>query len=144
MRDRFSLLVVVVLTAALAACGGSGTSRPANIPQPDLDARLAHELFFGSQDNAPATINITVRNRAATPINVRRIEIDSPGMAQYTIIRNNRFYNQVVSPGEEATIGQVVTVVTTTSRPTEPLQIRAIVEFEAAGTRWREIVMARQ
>jgi hypothetical protein len=144
MRIRFSLLVVVVLTAALAACGGSGTSRPANIVQPDIDARLSHEIFFGSQNNAPATIDVTVRNRASTPIRVRRIEIDSPGMAQYTIVRSNRYYNELVNPGEERNIGQVVTVVTSTSRPTEPLQIRAIVELESGGTRWREIVLARQ
>ncbi|MGN6184667.1 MAG: hypothetical protein ACTHQM_13545 [Thermoanaerobaculia bacterium] len=143
MRHRFSSLVVVVLTAALFACGSSKTSRPADIPQPDIDARLAHEIFFGSQDNAPATINVYIRNRANVPIHVRRMEIDSPGMAQYTILRNNRYYNEVVNAGEEKVIGQVVTVVTTTSRPTEPLQIRAIVEFEAGGTRWREIVMAR-
>ncbi len=143
MRHRFSSLVVVVLTAALFACGSSKTSRPPDIPPPDIDARLAHEIFFGSQDNAPATINVYIRNRANVPIHVRRMEIDSPGMAQYTILRNNRYYNEVVNAGEEKVIGQVVTVVTTTSRPTEPLQIRAIVEFEVGGTRWREIVMAR-
>jgi hypothetical protein len=37
----------------------------------------------------------------------------------------------------------VVTAVTSVYRPTEPLQIRAIVEFEAAGTRWREILLMR-
>ena len=143
MGRRFSLLVVVVVSASLLACSGSGTSRPASIAPPAISAQLMHEIFFGSQNNAPATIEVRVLNRSNVPINIRRIELDSPGMAQYTILRNVRYFNEVVPPGETKAVGIVVTAVTQVSRPTEPLQIRAIVEFEAGGTRWRELLMER-
>ncbi len=142
--NRFHSLLVVVLVSAALACGGNGTSRPASIPQPDLDARLLHDIFFGSQDNAPATVEVSVLNRASVPIAVRRIELDSPGMAQWGFRRTLRYFNETIEPGQAKPILVVVTAITTVSRPTEPLQIRAIVEFEAGGTRWREILMARQ
>lgn len=141
MRRLFSLLVVVVV---LTACASGGTSRPKNIAQPDLDARLMTEVFFGSQSSAPASVEVYVTNRANVPISVRKVEIDSPGMAQWTLRRTVRYFNEVVNPGEMKPISLMVTAVTTTTRPNEPLQIRAIVEFEAEGTRWREILMARQ
>lgn len=143
MRVRHSLLVVVVAGLILGACA-SGARRPANVPQPDLDAYLTHEIFFGSLGNAPASIEVLVTNRAAVPITVRRIEIDSPGMGQYGLYRTQQHFNQTIAPGETKPIGMVVQAWTTVSRPTEPLQIRAFVEIEAEGTRWRELLLARQ
>jgi hypothetical protein len=143
MRRSDSLLVVVGLWVLLAGCSGAGTSRPKTIPPPDLRAELAHELFFGSSSTAPATVNVRVLNRASVPIAVRKIEIDSPGMGQWGLIRTTRYFNETVDPGTEEAISLVVTAVTSVYRPTEPLQIRAIVEFEAAGTRWREILLMR-
>jgi hypothetical protein len=143
MRRFHSLLVVVVLTLVLTACGSTSTSRPANIPQPDIDASLLHEIFFASQNNAPASIEVRVTNRAAVPITVRKIEVDSPGMGQYTILRTSRLVREVIESGQTKAIGITATAVTTTSRPSEPLTLRAIVEFEAGGTHWREIMMAR-
>jgi hypothetical protein len=145
MRRWDSLLLFVGLWVLLAGCSGAGgvSGRPKTIPQPDLRAELAHELFFGSSSSAPATVNVRVLNRASVPIAVRKIEIDSPGMGQWGLIRTTRYFNEAVDPGTEETISVVATAVTSVYRPTEPLQIRAIIEFEAAGTRWREILMMR-
>jgi hypothetical protein len=143
MRRFHSLLVVVVLALVLAACGSSQTSRPANIPQPDIDASLLHEIYFASQSSAPASIEVRVTNRAAVPITVRRVEIDSPGMGQYTILRTQRLVHEVIESGQTKAIGITATAVTTTSRPSEPLTLRAIVEFESGTAHWREILMAR-
>lgn len=144
MRQFYSLLVVVVVSATLAACGGTGTSRPPSIPRPDLDAQLLHEIFFGSQNTAPGTVEVRVQNRATVPIAVRRIELDSPGMGQWGLFRTQRYLNETIEPGQTKPILVVVTAYTNVRRPSEPLQIRAIVEFEAGGTRWREILMARE
>jgi hypothetical protein len=135
----------LLLLAALGCSQINSTSRPKTIPQPDLDARLAHSIFFGSSSTAPATVEVYVGNRANVPITVRRIEVDSPGMGQYTLIRITREFREVIPAGQSKTLTVFATAQTTVRRPTEPLMIRAIIEFEAEGpARWREILMSRE
>lgn len=138
----FLLLFVIALTTA---CGSAKSMRPATIAQPDLDAGLATELFFGSGTQAPANIDVTVTNRANVPIVLRRIEIDSPGMGQYTIGRIIRDFRETIGPGETKVVPIFATAYAqTTRRPSEPLQLRAIIAFEAGEAKWREILMARE
>jgi hypothetical protein len=138
----FLLLLVVILTTA---CGSAKSTRPATIAQPDLDAGLATELFFGSGTQAPANIDVRVTNRATVPITLRRVEIDSPGMGQYVIGRTIRDFRETIAPGETKVVAVFATAYAqTTRRPSEPLQLRAIIEFEAGEARWREILMARE
>lgn len=139
---RFRPLLLVMLVAL--GCASQRSGRPATIAQPDMDARLAAPLFFGSSDQAPATIELVVLNRANKPIVVRRVEVDSPGMAEYTLLRNVRDFRETIAPGATQSFTIFATAVTTRRRPTEPLTIRAIVELEADGTRWREILIARE
>src|SRR6185436_18976627 len=116
------------------ACASMQTKRPPGVPQPDIDARLANSLFFGSTSESPATIEVRIVNRGKVPITAQRVEVDSPGMGQYTLQRYARDYHEVIPPGEEKTLVIFTQAVAqTTTRPTEPLTIRAIVEFEAAG-----------
>ena len=141
MRRSLSILLLLV-----AACASNRSNRPANIPQPDLGARLVNPLFFGSGVDANATIEVGVRNRAKVPITVRRIELDSPGMGQYTILRSVRDYREIIPPGGEKAITTFATARAQTTRlPSEPLALRVIIEFEAErGQVWREILMLRQ
>lgn len=141
MRRNLSILLLL-----LAACASNQSKRPANIPQPDLGARLVNPLFFGSGAQAVATIEVGIRNRASVPLTVRRIEIDSPGMGQYTLMRSVRDYREVIAPGGEKAMTTFATAVAqTTTRPSEPLQLRVILEFEAGeGQVWREIIMLRE
>jgi hypothetical protein len=141
---RHHSLRLVVAVVVLAACGGTGTSRPSTIPQPGLDARLLHEVFFGSQSSAPATVEIRVLNRAPVPIKLRRVEIGSYGMGSWGILRRTEYVNETIPPGEERSRTIVVTAVTNVRNPTEPLQLRATYELEAGGVYWREILIARQ
>lgn len=141
-RLSFLLLLAVLVTTG---CGSAKSTRPASIPQPDLDAGLATELFFGSGTQAPANIDVKVTNRATVPIVLRRIEIDSPGMGQYVIGRAIRDFRETIAPGETKVVAVFATAYAqTTRRPSEPLQLRAIIEFEAGEARWREILMARE
>ena len=138
----FLLLLVVILTTA---CGSAKSTRPATIAQPDLDAGLATYLLFGSGTQAPANIDVRVTNRATVPITLRRVEIDSPGMGQYVIGRTIRDFRETIAPGETKVVAVFATAYAqTTRRPSEPLQLRAIIEFEAGEARWREILMARE
>jgi hypothetical protein len=136
-------VLLVLITALLAACGtspGATASRPASIEQPDIDVVLAHSLFFGGATTAPATVDVTVTNRAAVPITVRRIEIDSPNMTQYALRRAVRDLKDVIDPGQSKTLSLFTTAVTTVNRPSEPLNLRALVQLEAGELKWRELV----
>ncbi|HEY0140103.1 MAG TPA: hypothetical protein VGF48_04350 [Thermoanaerobaculia bacterium] len=140
---RFRAMAVLTLFL-LSACGsGRGSSRPAGIPQPDINVGLTHEVFFGSQSEAPATIEVVVANRASVPITIRRVEVSSPGMVTHGLHSTQREFQEVVNPGASKAVTVFATAVTTTRRPNEPLTIRAIVFFESAGANWREVVMAR-
>ena len=140
MRRNLSVLLLLTL-----ACASAQSTRPASIPQPDLDAHLVSPLFFGSGTSAAATIAVIARNRGPVPITVRRIEVDSPGMGQYTLGRAVRDYRDTLAPGEEKEMTVFATAYAqTTRRPTEPLQLRVIVEFEAGESRWREVLLARE
>ena len=137
---RFSFLALVLVMA----CGtGGGSARPASVAQPEVRAELAHDVFFGSGTTAPATIDVTVLNRANVPIMLRRVEVSSPGMAQYGIYTTFRDFRETIQPGETKSVPVFATAVTTVRNPNEPLTIRAIADFEAAGKVWREVVMSR-
>jgi len=127
----------------LLACGSTGGTRPKSIPKPDVGVALTHSVFFGSSSEAPATIEVRAFNRASVPIELRRVELSSPGMIEYAIRPMSRDFREVIGPGETKTVTVFATAETSVSRPTEPLTLRAIVDFEAAGARWREVVITR-
>ena len=127
----------------MLACASERSSRPATLAQPSIEPRLTNAPFFGSSDSAPAAIQVTIQNRAAVAIKVRRIEVDSPGMTTYTLNRVIRDIRETLQPGEARTYSIIGTVRTIVDRPSEPLALRAIVEFEAQESVWREIVMRR-
>ncbi len=135
MRRTLSLMLPLML---VLACASGGSSRPKHIAQPAVELVMPHDIFFGSGSSAPATIEVIVHNRATVPIRVRRVEVDSPGMVQYAIQRTVRDFAETVPAGGSKAVTVFATAVTTVSRPTEPLTIRAVIDFEAAGTRWRE------
>ena len=140
MRQRSVFLFLFVVTL-IAGCGSGASARPATIAKPDLAAVLTHEIFFGSGSSAPATIEIRLHNRATQPITIRRVELSSPGMLQFAILPITREFRQAIGPGETKAVTVFATAVTNTSRPTEPLTIRAIVYLESGEARWREIIM---
>lgn len=140
MRRTLSILLLLSL-----ACAASQARRPEGMPQPEISAQLVNPLFFGSVSSAPATIEIRVTNRGNAPLVVRRVELDSPGMGQYALARYARQYNETVPSGETKALTAFATAVAqTTTRPTEPLTIRAIVELQSEGKTWREIAIFRE
>ncbi len=139
MRRMLSILLLLSF-----ACATQQSQRPAGMPQPDVDARLLTPIFFGSGTVAPANIEVQVVNRGKEPITVRRVELDSPGMGQYTLLRISRQYNDVIAPGETKSLtifGRVAAQ--TTTQPTEPLTVRAFIELQSQGHVWRELALIR-
>ncbi len=139
MHRRVSLLFLVVLFAV--ACGSTGSNRPANIAAPEIRAGINGTVFFGSGTTAPVNIDVAVTNTATVPIVLRRIEVDSPGMSTYGVIRTARTMRENIAPGETKTVTVFATAVTNVRNPSEPLMIRVIADFESGKDRWREIKM---
>jgi hypothetical protein len=76
---------------------------------------------------------------------LRRIEIDSPGMAEYALARHIRQFNERIEAGSSKTVHLFATARTNLSRftPTEPLSVRVVAEFEANGKRFQEVYLLR-
>ncbi len=121
-------------------CGSTGGSRPADLASPEVTIRLGTRLFFGSGTTAPLILDVDVTNRAKEPITVRSIRVTSPGMVQYAIVPARRYAKETIQPGETRTISVPATAVASRPRlmPSEPLTIRAEIDFEARGKRFFE------
>ena len=141
MHRRVSLLFLVVALASLMmACGSMGSARPAAVAAPEIRADVAGNIFFGSGSSAPANIDVAVTNRATVPIVLRRLEVDSPGMSTFGLIRTSREVRETIAPGETKGVTVFATAVTNVRNPSEPLTVRVIADFEVGKDRWREIV----
>lgn len=134
------LLVPLLL---LAACASSSGNRPSDVARPDISVRQVGAIFFGSGTQAPVTIDVHITNTATVPLRVREIEVNSPGMVQYGIVRTSKVFNETIAPGESRTLGMVVRAYGSGARThsSEPLALQAIIRFEANGRGFREIVL---
>jgi hypothetical protein len=136
-----SLPALLILTFVVLGCGANTAQRPANVPPPDLDAELVNDVFFGSGTTAPATIEVRVKNNAPQPITVRRIEVQSPGMTEWGLMRQSRVFREVVEAGTTKPITFFGTAQTVTTRRNEPLSFDVIVDFESGPeppARWQQ------
>lgn len=130
----------VALLLAVACAGTNTAQRPAHIAPPGLEAAIVNEVFFGSGNTAPATVEVKVTNTANEPVTVTRIEVDSAGMAEWGLQRQSRVFREVIEPGATKPITFFANAVTNTSRRTEPLSFNVRVEFEGGGTRWQQFL----
>ncbi len=130
---------LLLLTLACASGGG----RPADIAAPTVVIQQANTIFFGSGTSAPVTLDVHIRNNAKVPIRVREVEIRSPGMSQYTLLRTSRLFAETIPPGETRTVSLMATAVReqTRFRAEEPLSVSANLRFEANGKQFREVIL---
>lgn len=137
---RLRLLSIFVVTLA-GACASA--TRPPEIPPPSIHVRQMGSLFFGSGFTAPISLEVDVTNRAAEPLVVRQVRIESPGMAEYSLYPITRTFNTTLAPGQTETFHLSGTAYTNVTRlsPREPLAVRARVDFEARGRRFQELVL---
>lgn len=136
-------ILPLLLLAAIACASAQNTQRPAELAQPGVDIRLTSPIFFGSGMTAPVTLDVDITNRAKVPLTLRRIELDSPGMMQYELIRHARTFRETIEPGETKPVTLFATASRRVRYPSEPLTVRAILEFEAGDNVWREVTMQR-
>jgi len=142
MQRTIGLSLIMILTLA---CSSAGTSRPAGVAAPSIAVQQISPIFFGSGTSAPVSLEIHVRNNATVPIRVREIEIRSPGMSQFSLIRTSKLFGETIPPGETRTLSLIATAVReqTRFRAEEPLSVVANVRLEANGQQFREIVLQR-
>ena len=103
------------------------------------------DMFFGSGRTAPLTLEVGISNPASRPLIVRRIRVESPGMVQYGIQPTERIFRETLQPGEGRVLAMTVTAIAGSSRlnATEPLTLRAWIDFEIDGKRFRELYLVR-
>lgn len=115
------------------------------MPRPEVEIRQAAPLFFGSGTTAPVSFDIAVANRGSEPLIVRRIRVESPGMVQYGVYPREEIYRETIPPGQTKTLALNATAWASQSRlqPSEPLSLRAMIDFESEGKHFREIYQGR-
>lgn len=131
-----------VLLLLLAAACSTGSLRPANIVKPEAYVEALGTPFFSDTEEAPIDLGVTITNRAAEPLLVRVISINSMGMTQYRILPIRQRFHDTIAPGETKRLIVPATAETTVARlkPTEPLLLRVEVSFEAKnGKIFREV-----
>jgi len=134
------LLIPLLLVAAACA----SMNRPDTPGRPEVGVRQLGTLFFGSGSTSPVTFEVGVRNAAAEPIQLLRVRLESsPSMAQYSTNPVERVLNETLAPGQVKSISLTATARTLTRNPTEPLSMRAFVEYSSGGTRHRELYTFR-
>src|SRR3954471_13076344 len=108
MRAR--VLSALLLLIAVACSSSSAADRPKNIAKPDVTVRsTASTIFFGSGTSAPVPLEVIITNNAGVPLRVRRIQIESPGMAEYSLAPLQRTYNDEIGPGQSKSFNLVGT-----------------------------------
>lgn len=135
---RLRTIPMLLLVASILGCASSNVGRPAGLSRPDLSAELANDIYFGSGSSAPANVAVRITNTANVPITIRRIELDSPSMASWGIVRHVRDLNKAIPPGTTEEVILYATARTTVSQQNEPLSLRVQFTFEAGESTWRE------
>ncbi|HUP50407.1 MAG TPA: hypothetical protein VNA04_16650 [Thermoanaerobaculia bacterium] len=131
-----ALFVVLVLVTA-AACG---TGQPISTSggRAAVGVQLVGSVFFGSGSTAPANLEVLVENRSPAEIVVRHIRVESSGMATWGIYPAQRTFRETLSPGQVRAFPMYATAATTRRSPTEPLTVRAVVQFDSGTERFQE------
>jgi hypothetical protein len=132
-------LVVSSLVLVAAACASS--KRPANVAMAEVNVRPLATPFFGSGQQAPVALEVHVTNKATVPVNVRKIRISSPDVLQFSIRSEERVFGDTLAPGatKAFTVSTMASATSTPATPLSPVTLRVVVEFEAAGTSYREV-----
>lgn len=138
LRNLLSLLVLAVL----AGCASSTADGNPQTVRPEIQVRQSGPIYFGSGNVAPVTLDVDIANPTAETLVIRRVRIESPGMGQYRLYPVTREFRETLNPGQQTSVSLSARAVSGERglNPTEPLTIRATLEFEnLQGERRREI-----
>lgn len=133
------LLIAILVVIAVGACSSSGSHRPEKVTQ--IYVRQLGYIFFGGGQVAPVTLEVDVTNLSEEPLKLRRVTVDSPGMATYALDTISRTFNESIEPRERHTVRLFGNARTRSRniRTIEPLGVRVVAEFEGSEGRFMEI-----
>lgn len=139
-RALLSLLAIAAL--ACASSGPKYGNRPTGIERPDVAIGMVTSPFFGSGTTAPVPLDVEITNRSSVPLTVRRVRVESTGMAEYALYPSERLFKESVPPGQSKIFNINATAYTNVARltPVEPISLRTTVDFETGEVRFHEIV----
>jgi hypothetical protein len=138
LRNILSLLAL----ATIAGCATTDSDSAPQTARPDIQVRQSGPIYFGSGSVAPVTLDVDIANPTAETLTIRRVRLESPGMGQYSLYPVTREFRETLNPGQQTSVSLSARATTSIARlnPTEPLTIRAIIEYEdSTGKRRREI-----
>ena len=136
------LSIPVLLMVMLAACSSANSgARPADVAQADVNVNLRAPLLFGSSGVTQAAFDVIIRNNATVPVKLRKIRLTSPAMVEYSIRPMERSWDDTLAPGVTKTYTMLGEAIAASSglNPSEPLNVRAEIDFEVNGRRYRDI-----
>lgn len=143
MRQVLALMIVLTL----AACAASAPSVPAAKPASRPEGMTASDVMIrpiGSLTCAPgstSSLNLAVRitNRATESIMIRTIRLSTPRTQRITLEPSESIINGFLEAAQTDIFPVLVTATAApNARRTDPVSIKAEIEFEARGVRFWE------
>jgi hypothetical protein len=130
---------IALFLAAGCASSASGPQPEIELAQTSVVADAARHVTGGM----PVQFRISIRNTLATPITLKRVELQSVGGGAYTLAPVSRTFDQVIAVGGVQTIDLwgPATAEQTISGANGPVTIRATAQFDAPGGSFQTVVM---
>jgi hypothetical protein len=135
-------IFALVLTVSLAACASMDLEpvrRPEAMAPSDVFIRPIGSLACGPGGTAPLNLAVRVTNRATESIMIRTIKLSTPAGQRVTLQPSESVINGFLEGGQTDIFPVLVTVsLAADARRTDPVSIKAELEFEARGVRFWE------
>ena len=143
MRQTFSLLIVFVLAACTASVPPQPVAKPASRPEgmspSDVMIRPIGSLSCAPGGTAPLNLSVRITNRATESIMIRTIRLTTPANQRITLEPSESVINGFLEAAQTDIFPVLVTArAAASARRTDPVSIKAEIEFEARGVRFWE------
>ena len=140
--NRFAACLVI---AALWGCSSSGP----DIVRPEIELVQLYGptdlVYTQGASSVMANFGFRISNRAAEPITLRRIELESSGEGGYYLRPEGKPFTRQIGPGEvaEETMQALALFRTTPSgaASNEPVMLRATFHFDSARGTFRKVLL---
>lgn len=138
---------VLVLTALLLVFGCATDSATSGGPEPDVTLIQMSRVAEGTQhDTGPisAQYAVEVKNTLASPLQLRRVSVQSIGGGAYTLPAYSQGFSETIEPGATKRVtfwAPAYVAMNTVAGANGPVTIRGTIEFESEGKKFQKIVV---